>query len=105
MPHPVVKDTVLCLRDGVSLSLGPDGTDVLEVRGGDAPLRLTPEQLAAVEAFALPRTLESGVRAVARRIRAEGPADALAAVVHLLESGVLRTFVAAGAPPPAATQA
>ncbi len=103
MSEPILKDTLLRLAAGGTLAVGPRGADVLVVPGAP-PVELTNGPLAVVEAFAVPRTLESGVRAVARRLPPGGPADALAEVLSLLDRGIL---TAGGAPlqaPPAAVR-
>lgn len=93
----LLKDSLLQLRGGAFLSLAPDGSDRLNLSDGSW-ISLTGRQTAALEIFAVPRTVESGVQALQRRMPDDEPGASLAVVMELLHQAILETIVPLAAP-------
>ena len=85
----VTRETVLVRRPRLEVRLESDGTVFVDAVSGK--LRLDGVALAVLDVFATARTLQEGLDAIAHRIIApDRAAQALSALLSLVEAGVLR---------------
>jgi hypothetical protein len=96
LPGILLKDSRLRVAAGAFLPSRACGGD--QLRRADGPFRApTPRQAAALEAFAIPRTLESGIRALQDRLPDDVPGASLSAVMDLLDAGAIEQLDRASA--------
>ena len=87
----LLSDSLLRVIDGAFLSLDAKGRDQLNLVDGSWR-ELTSREAAAIEVFAVPRTLESGVTALQRRFPDDTPGASLATTMDLVEAGTIAPF-------------
>lgn len=88
VPEPILKSTMLRVASDASLLRASDTENMVRLIDGRT-FMLSPYQLAAVECFSTACTFENGLRALARRMTSQGPAEALSLVSDLVNLGIV----------------